>query len=65
MIQSALVISPDGDSVLGVVRDKDCFYAGYVFNSGVSKTWVIEYDDDFSFDENLSMMLEYIDEHYN
>ena len=47
-------ISPDGKYKLGYIWDGKEFYAGYITNSGCNKQWVIEYDNNFILDENLS-----------
>lgn len=61
---TANIISPDGKHELGVVYDKGQLYAGYISNSGVSKEWVIDYDKDFTFDENLQCLYEIIDKEW-
>jgi hypothetical protein len=65
MIQSTTILSPDESYVLGVFYENGKLYAGYIFNSGVNKEWVIDYDKNFIFDENLQALYEVIQENYN
>lgn len=45
---------------LGIFRENNKLYAGYIFNSGVSKEWSIDYDNSRSFDDNLECLIEWI-----
>lgn len=65
MTKSGSFISPNGEHELGFVWDGKEFYAGYISNSGCNKQWKIEYNEDFSFDENLQLLYEYIDDNYD
>ncbi len=64
-MNSGTFISPDGKYELGYIWNGKEFYAGYITNSGCNKQWVIEYDNNFTLDENLQMMYEYISENYD
>lgn len=59
------ITSPDSKHELGVVKNANSLYAGYITNTGVNKQWVIEYDDFFSLDENLQYLYELIESDYN
>lgn len=59
------ITSPDNKYELGVVKDANSLYAGYITNTGVNKQWVIEYDDCFSLDENLQYLYELIESDYD
>lgn len=50
---------------LGIFRENNKLYAGYIFNSGVSKEWSIDYDDSRSFDDNLECLIEWIKQYGN
>lgn len=65
MVTSGTFISPDESCELGFVWDGKEFYAGYITNSGCNKQWVIEYDDNFTIDENLQLLYEYIKDNYD
>lgn len=45
---------------LGICKDNTTLYAGFITNTGVSRTWEIEYDYDFSFDKNLQFLYDKI-----
>lgn len=47
---------------LGIFRENDKLYAGYISNSGVSKEWSIDYDDSYLFDTNLEYLIDVINE---
>jgi hypothetical protein len=64
MMQTATILSPDESCVLGVFYENGKFYAGYISNSGVNKEWNIDYDKDFTFDENLQSLYEIIENDY-
>lgn len=64
-MKNGTFISPNGNCVLGwELNDNKELYAGYISNSGCNKQWIIEYDDNFTIDENLQMLYEYIYKHY-
>lgn len=47
---------------LGVVYENRQLYAGFISNAGVSKDWVMDYDEDFTFDQNLEALCDLITE---
>lgn len=61
---TATIISPKGGHELGVFYENGKLYAGYVSNSGCSKEWEIDYDKDFTFDENLQYLYEIIEKDF-
>lgn len=50
---------------LGVVYENGELYAGFIFNAGVSKDWIMKYDKDHTFDENLQNLCDIITENWN
>jgi hypothetical protein len=63
--RSCTIISPDETCELGVFYEDGKLYAGYISNSGANKEWSIDYDEDFSFDENLQSLYEEILDNYD
>ncbi len=61
-LRSHSIMSPDDQTELGFFYDQNTneLYAGYISNSGINKQWVVEYDADFSFDENLQNLYDKI-----
>jgi hypothetical protein len=55
-------LSEDGHGILYFDYDSETneLYAGYATNVGIPKNFVIQYDKDFSFDENLQALVETI-----
>lgn len=55
-----------GDSVIGIVylEDDNVMYAGGITNIGVFREYEIEVDYNFSLDENLSELIEKVEEGY-
>ena len=55
-----------GDSEIGIVflEDDDIMYAGGITNNGVFREFEIEVDYNFSLDENLSELIEKVEEGY-
>lgn len=41
---------------LGIVYENNQLYAGFICNAGVSKDFIIDYDNNFTFDENLEAL---------
>lgn len=62
MRSHTLDLSEDGYGVLDVDYDPQTneLYAGYSTNAGTPKNFTIQYDDDFSLDENLQALVEEI-----
>lgn len=63
-VTAGTITAPDGKSLLGVFRDKDKIYAGFIFNSGVSRTWEMDYDENFTFYQNLEALNEIIEQEW-
>lgn len=59
------ILAPDESSVLGVEYKEGKLYAGFICNAGMSHDWEIEYDKDFTFEENLQSLYEVIQENYD
>lgn len=59
-----IILAPDGESVLGIVKENNEMYAGFIYNSGIGKDFVIEYDDNFTFEENFDCLIETINEEW-
>jgi hypothetical protein len=60
-MRACTIVAPDESCYLGVFREDDKLYAGYISNSGANKEWSIDYDEDFSFVENLNALYEIIE----
>lgn len=56
--------APDGSCELGFAYDPETnqLYAGYIFNAGINKEWVIDYDLDQSIDYNLQGLYDVIEQ---
>lgn len=64
MTYTAIIMAPDLSCELGVVYENGQLYAGFISNSGVNKQWIIDYDEDFTFEENLQCLGEKIYEEW-
>ena len=55
-------LSEDNKGILYVDYDPETneLYAGYATNTGIPKNFVIQYDSNFSLDENLQALVEII-----
>jgi hypothetical protein len=62
--RTATILTPDGCYELGVFYEDGKLYAGYISNSGANKEWSIDYNEDFSFYENLEALYDEINEKY-
>jgi len=47
---------------LGVVYENGQLYAGFISNTGIGKDWIIDYDKDYTFEENLQYLCDIITE---
>lgn len=61
-LRSHSIMAPDESCELGFVYDPNTneLYAGYISNTGCNKQWVIDYDVDFSMDENIQALYDKI-----
>lgn len=64
-MKTATVLAPDESCELGIEYDNGKLYAGFIHNVGMSHNWEIDYDKDFTFDENLQALYENICENWN
>jgi hypothetical protein len=58
------LLTPDGCYEIGVFFENGKLFAGYISNSGVNKEWSIDYDEDFSFMQNLEALYDEINNKY-
>lgn len=64
MVMKTATIEYNGHE-LGVVYENNQLYAGFISNAGCNKEWIIDYDHDFTFDQNLEALVELITENWN
>lgn len=59
---SGTIVAPDESCELGYFLEENTLYAGFISNAGVSKDWVMDYDKDFTLDQNLEALCDLITE---